>query len=846
MPLDQALIDILNSCCKDADAFERARALFEAHIAKSDEVEATLQHTIDVLQGEVRERLKLEADLAAQEHFYRTMFENANIGLAFKKHDKIERANQVYIEMLGYTADELTQRTLTDITHPDDLPQQQALNAQLDRGEISHYTLLKRYLRKDGTAIWAETSVSALRDTTGALISLVATRDITQERLAQETIRNSEAQLTWLLNALPFAIAIYKNKAPIFGNRAFFESRGLRDMNHWLEAKAQEPISDDYALIHPDDYDAFVANLDDYRRRADSGELLKVERRIRRYQETKYTWYECSIFKGSYVDGEKVVVEADVPIQTRKEAELALKQNQAMLAETERLLNTGSWSFDVERQTIDWSDGTYRLYERDKAQGMPTFADIFQATPSQYHTLLQTAIDEAISQQKHYAIAFPILTASGTEKWLRAVGQPLTDAQGKVIKLYGYVIDITEQKRLEAEKEALYQQLLQSQKLESIGVLASGIAHEFNNILTGILGFASLLHRDVAENPNGKKRVAQIEAASQRAANIVKQMLGFARQGKLHVQPFDLRDCVRSVISMVEPMLDRRIRITTDFQTNEASSIIQGDKGQLEQVILNLAVNARDALMEKLSAASPAEISFTLACEPLPKSFGVDTFPNSPAFVCLTVRDTGIGIPKENQEKIFEPFFTTKEVGKGTGLGLSMVYGIVKNHQGFIAVESEVGKGTAFRLYFPLSDAHAVQRWGKDAESPDAMGMGKGTILVVDDEAFIREFLTELLWRSGYLVYAASNGKEGLTFFNAHQGEIDLVVIDKNMPEVDGERLLSQLKTLRPTLPIILITGYLENDTLAMLEQKGAYKVFTKPFEPTEFLATVTSALQSA
>ncbi len=845
MPLDPSMIEVLKSCCKDDDAFARARTLFESQAAKSDESEATLQHTIDVLQGEARERLKLEADLATQEYFYRTMFENANIGLAFKTRDKVKRANRVYLEMLGYTADELMQCTLADITHPDDLPQQQVLNTQLERGEISHYTLLKRYLRKDGSTVLAETRVSALRDTTGALISLVAARDITQERLAQETIQNSEAQLAWLLNALPFAIAIYKSKAPVFANRAFYESRGLRDLNHWLEAKAQEPISDDYALIHPDDYDDFIANLDDYRRRVDSGELLKVERRIRRYQETKYTWYECSIFKGIYIDGEKVVVEADVPIQARKEAELMLRQSQAMLAETERLLNTGSWSFDITTQAIEWSDGTYRLYERDKASGAPTLVELFQLVPSQYHALLQTAINDAIAYQKTYTIEFPILTASGKEKWLRSTGLPLVEAQDKVIKLYGYVIDITEQKRLAAEKEALYQQLLQSQKLESIGVLASGIAHEFNNILAGILGFATLLKKDVAGNPIGEKRVAQIEAASQRAATIVKQMLGFARKGKLQVQPTDLRDCVHSVISMVEPTLDRRIRMMTDFQVDEVSSIIQGDKGQLEQVILNLVVNALDALMGKLSDTTLAEISFTLTQEPLPKSLSVK-FPSVTApFVCLTVRDTGIGIPKDIQEKIFEPFFTTKEVGKGTGLGLSMVYGIVKNHQGFIAVESEVGKGTAFRLYFPLSEEHSVQRLGNNA-TPDVLSASKGTILVVDDEPFIREFLTELLEGNGYSVYTASNGKDGLALFEAHQGEIDLVVIDKNMPEVDGERLLSQLQHLRPTLPIILITGYLENETLAMLDQKGAYKVFTKPFEPNEFLAAVASALQSA
>jgi len=380
-----------------------------------------------------------------------------------------------------------------------------------------------------------------------------------------------------------------------------------------------------------------------------------------------------------------------------------------MLSDTERLLNIGSWSYDVTTQTMECSDGTYRLYERNKTQGAITMSELLHVMPLQYHTLLQTAIEKAISYQERFTIEFPIITASGKEKWLRFNGVPVVHAQGQVLKIYGYVSDLTEQKRLEAEKEALYQQLLQLQKMESLGTLASGIAHEFNNILTGILGSISLLAKEVEGNPKAEKRIAQIQTASLRAATIVKQMLGFARKGKLQVQAIDLRSCIHNVINIVEPTFDKRIRITTHFQVDERSCVMNGDKGQIEQVILNLAFNARDAVMEKMEKRSditPPEISFTLTCEPLPKSFVADAPSGSPLFVCLTVRDNGVGIPKELQEKIFEPFFTTKEVGKGTGLGLSMVYGIVKNHQGFIALESEVGKGTAFRLYFPLSEAH--------------------------------------------------------------------------------------------------------------------------------------------
>ncbi|MFQ3596827.1 MAG: PAS domain S-box protein [Chloroherpetonaceae bacterium] len=1228
MPLDQALLNALKSCCKDDVAFERARTLFEIQVAKSHEIEAVLQHTIDTLQGEARERLKLEESLAAQEHFYRTMFENINIGLAFKKGNRVERANQAYLNMLGYTIDELLQHTLADFTHPDDLMQQQALNAQLERGEINQYNLVKRYIRKDGTTLWAETSVSAMGNKMGERLILVAVRDVTQEIVAKEQILKSEAQLAWLLNALPFAIAIYKNKAQIFANNAFFNSRGLRDMAHWLEAKKQEPINDDYALIHPDDYTSFVANLDDYRRRVDSGELLKTERRIRRYGETEYRWYECSLFKGDYIDGEKVVVEADVPIESRKQAELAvqeaklrvqniiaqsaefliavdanyrltlfnqkaeaslrqvkpdlelgdnfldlvykrkplwkecierafrgeiafiesssysdvhlnatafyettfspirnskdeitevailtvdvterklrelellkvqnllseteqlacigswefdiktgetfwtkevyriyerdfslpplrddayyaqihpddldlmksshlailngtpyditiriltdtnkvkwvrtvgkpitengevvrmigttmdvtemknrelalresqdflqsiyygtstpifvidvetetrfrvvglnpayvqridmpaekvlgktiqeigdvlghdladaiqanyeacvqsgtemvyeetfivngqtshyltrlnplrdafgrvyrivgsslnitqrkvyeeeLRRNEAMLSDTEQLAHIGSWTVNFETDTLSWSDEVFRIYEIEKSLGAPSYEEMFQSSPDA--PTIMPIIKEATEKGSGFSISKRIVFAGDRVKWVEVIGTPIQNEQGSLCGYSGYVRDITHEREMQADRDLLYAQLLQSQKMESIGVLASGVAHEFNNILAGILGAATLLKKEVADNPKAEKRVAQIEAASERAATIVKQMLGFARQGKMNVQTIDFRRCINDILDVFTPTLDKRIHVATHFQVDEATACVEGDKGQLEQVILNLAVNARDALMDTLSKKTHAEISFTLTAEPLPKSLVTESGATSDApMLHLAVKDNGIGMPKEIQAKVFEPFFTTKEVGKGTGLGLSMVYGIVKNHQGFISVESVVGEGTVFHLYFPLSARNTAEF--PDTSHSDVVGAAiKGTILVVDDEPLIREFLTELLEEHGYLVYSQSNGKDGLAFFEAHIDEIDLVVIDKNMPEMDGERLLSQLTSLRANLRLMVITGYLEAEDVIALEEKGACKVFTKPFKPQQFLDAVASALQS-
>lgn len=850
MPLDQAMLATLKSCCKDDDAFERVCALFESHVSKLNTIEATLQHTIDVLQGEVRERLEVSKMYHEKEMFFRTVFENVDAGIAFTEMTdsdyKITFANKAFCAMLGYSESELQSLAISDITHPDDFQAQLQLIRQLENREISTYVFIKRYLRKDGSMFWSRTNAFSFRDSNHRLIFMIIVHNITAEKEANEKLHQSEAQLQWLLNALPFAIAIYKNKVPIFGNSAFFSSRGLRDFNHWLEATSQELISDDYALIHPDDHQSFIANLDDYRRRVDNGELLTLERRIRRYGETDYHWYECSLFKGDYIDGEKVFVEADVPIEARKQAELALMRSEAMLSDTERLAHIGSWSVNFETEILSWSDEVFRIYEIEKSLGAPTYSDMFQSSPDA--PTIMPIIKEATEKGSRFSISKRIEFADGRVKWVEVIGAPVQDEQGSLCGYSGYVRDITHEREMQADRDFLYAQLLQSQKMEAIGVLASGVAHEFNNILAGILGSAMLLKKEVAGNPKSEKRVAQIEAASGRAATIVKQMLGFARQGKMNVQTVDLRQCIADILDVFTPTLDKRIHISTDFKVDDATCFVQGDKGQLEQVILNLAVNARDALMETLSVTTHAEISFTLACETPPKSLATEAgLPSDMPALHLAVRDSGVGIPKEVQSRIFEPFFTTKEVGKGTGLGLSMVYGIVKKHQGIISVESSVGKGTTFHLYFPLSDKRLSDKRSaefNDKGSPNVAGAIKGTILVVDDEPLVREFLTELLEEHGYFVYSQSNGKDGLALFEAHQGEIDLVVVDKNMPELNGEQFILQLKSLRSNLRIILITGHLENDNLAVIVEKSAYKVFTKPFEPKAFLAAVASALQ--
>lgn len=525
-------------------------------------------------------------------------------------------------------------------------------------------------------------------------------------------------------------------------------------------------------------------------------------------------------------------------ISERKRAEKALKEMQAMLADTEAIAHIGSWQYDVLTGQSTWSAEVFRIYERNFAKGAPTLEEFFQLLPQDELERLRPIFTRALQDGTSYEYIGRIYTETGKEKWVKVIGKPLKDNAGKVIKVYGSIMDVTAQRQAELEKEKYYAQLLQSQKMESLGILASGVAHEFNNILQGISGYASMLRKRFADGAPEREKLERIIANVHRAAKIVRQMLGFARQGKTEVKPVSLRECVSAVIQILEPTLDKRINISVD--ATDDVPMVEGDKGQLEQVLLNLAVNARDAIMPLLNEGrSHGEIAFQLRYETIPPHLQARyAMRTTEMFVHLTVRDNGTGIPEDIRAKIFDPFFTTKEPGKGTGLGLSMVYGIVQSHNGYILLESEVGSGTAFHLFFPPMGRSQSEDGQTVFESNSTSSATMRKILIVEDEAYIRELLLEELHELGYVVYTASNGLEGVALFEAGKGDFDAVVLDMNMPEMNGLDAFRRIKQLRSDATVILTTGYLEQPLFQTLLDEGIYRIVQKPYE-TQALCTV-------
>ncbi len=387
-------------------------------------------------------------------------------------------------------------------------------------------------------------------------------------------------------------------------------------------------------------------------------------------------------------------------------------------------------------------------------------------------------------------------------------------------------------KQMEEEKKKLEEQLFQSQKMESIGRLAGGIAHDFNNILTSIKGYAELLKIQYCE-PNSKEKHAAdvILKGVDRAANLTKQLLGFARGGKYNPVPLNANDVIEEIVSVSEKIFEKNITVTYLFE--EDISTIEADRHQLDQVLTNLIINAWDAMPRGGILGFKTENVF------LDEDFAF-RFPEfQPGeYVKISVTDSGVGMTDEIQKHIFEPFFTTKGEGKGTGLGLATVYGIVKSHNGHISVYSEPGEGTTFSLYFPVSESEIVE-----IKKEFNIIKGEATILVVDDEESVRGMAEDMLDVLGYNVLTAADGRKAVNIYKENKNEIDLVILDMIMPIMAGKETYRELRKITPDIKVLLASGYSENDKTKEILDEGALGFVQKPFGIQELSKTLDDTL---
>jgi PAS domain S-box-containing protein len=535
-------------------------------------------------------------------------------------------------------------------------------------------------------------------------------------------------------------------------------------------------------------------------------------------------WSEVALRAGEF-GGERCVIAAVRDISLRKQAEQELHANEARLRLAMLAAQQG-W-FEMNVQTGQGIASREYIRSFGSAAGIvaTTEAAWFEAIHPEDRENAIRRYRACIASGDTHTMDYRSRMRSGDWIWIRSTGRVVErDSAGRPLKLLGTHADITERKELE-------RQLLHSQRLEAVGTLASGVAHDLNNILTPML-MASGLLRDNLVNPADRELMAMIEKGGKRGAAIVRQLLDFSRNNLTAERcPITPGALVQEMVLLMRSTLPKEITIAEEIA--DCPHKIEGNSTQLHQVLLNLCVNARDAMPKGGTLTLRLEPAFSQA-----RGGEGDAHSKSGPYVVFSVSDTGQGIPVEIRDKIFDPFFTTKEPGKGTGLGLAAAHGIVAAHHGYIRFESITGHGTTFRVYLPAMK-EAAPHASADVVAPPVALKKDATvacILVVDDEPMVVKMTTRLLAKSGYVTLSASSGAEALQVLREHKNSVHLVITDFMMPGLNGPALLPLLREIVPGIKVIGVSGLDQHtDGMAM----GFDEILGKPYELTTLLPTI-------
>ena len=751
------------------------------------------------------------AGLPASERRFRALIENSAEAIAlFGVDGTILYGSPATTRILGYALDEFVGRNAFELIRGEDHSRvrerlEEALRspgvAVEVHAQVRHRDGSWRLLEGIFTNLLGDPSV-------GAIVNNY--RDVTERKRAEEALRHSEERFTKAFRSSPAAMSIstMADGRYRYVNGAFLGLIGYRedevvghravDVEFWGSAADRERAM---------------------RELRERGSLRDFEAAVRRKSgEVRQVLVSLEPFD---LDGEACLLGFSHDITERKRAEEALLESQAFLEAAQAVAHVGSWvSGTGPHDRLWWSKETHRIFGIEEAAFDGRVETFFAMIHEEDRARVRRASEAAVRGEGPYQVEHRVRRPGGEVRWVYEQAEIVRGPEGRPLRMIGTVQDITERRHLE-------DQLRLAQKMEAVGRLAGGVAHDFNNMLGVILGYAELLVRRLPAEEPLRSQALEIRRTSERAAALTRQLLAFSRRQVLQPRILDLSLVVSNMEEMLRRLIGEDVHLVSAAEGEVG--LVKADPGQIEQVIMNLAVNARDAMPgggRLTIATANVELDEARAAE----RPGVQPGP----YVMLSVSDTGGGMDAETLSHLFEPFFTTKEPGRGTGLGLATAYGIVKQSDGHIWVLSEPGHGTSVTIYLPRVEG-LVHR----APAPvggGALPRGSETILLVEDEDSLRELAHEILGGLGYKVLEAGTGRAALELAERHPGPIDLLLTDVIMPGMSGRELAAELLASRPGARALYMSGYTDDAIIhhGVLEPGLAF--LQKPF-PLEALA---------
>ncbi len=729
-------------------------------------------------------------------------------------------------KITGLSGEALLGRTTAHLVHPDDLWAVRETHNLTVAGELTEVEWRVRC--HDGSYLWMATRSTMLRDEAGEAFRIVcSSRDVTARLRAEEALRESEARFRAVFDDAGIGIILGDAEGNVLEVNPALQ-RMLGYPAH--ELRAVGPA----ALTHPDDLErdrALFAEVLAGRR----NQYALEKRYLHRDGHVVWGRLMTSLIRGAA--GEPRYVMALVEdVTAQRQAQEALRASEAQLRAMFDEAPIGVALADMRGRTLRSNRALQEMLGYGAHELAGTAFSAFSHPDDVEADWLH--FDQLVAGERgEYQLEKRYFRKDGSMLWGRLSVSLVRDAGGEPRYAVGMVENITEHKAAERALEHSQALLLQAQKMEAVGRLAGGVAHDFNNMLTAIRGNAELLLMDTPPDDPRRLDLEEIQHAANRSADLTRQLLAFSRQQVLQPRVLELNQSVAATERMLRRLIGEDIDLAT--MLDPALGRVTADPGQVEQVLLNLAVNARDAMPQG------GKLWIKTANVYLPagdRRLGPEAAPGP--YVAVTVVDTGCGMDDATLARIWEPFFTTKEQGKGTGLGLSTVYGIVRQSGGTVWAESEPDRGTAITTYFPRTDRAACADEAGDGLGAAPVARGTETVLVVEDEAAVRRLTTRVLARSGFRVLEASEPVEALELFRVHGAEVDLVLTDLVMPGMDGIRLAEILRERTPSLPVIFSTGYSAEALHPDRIGPGA-EILLKPFSPDALVRKVREVLDA-